>query len=171
MLTGAFLETLSLAAQATQAARELQRNLEADSVGVAHISRMWCATVSAHQRVCADLASWPRYPVVSRLIAYLGAPLPPLRAFEHAQSLCLPSADAIDVQPSSESQLLRMVMQCCPLLHHIKWLRNACRGRSPGAGCCGTVRRLRAVHGRRYNSFRPGGHAECCINVGTYMVL
>ena len=66
-------------AQAMQAAKELQRNLAADSAGVAYISRMWCATVSAHQMVCGDLAAWPRCFYVSRLIAYLGTP-PPLWA-------------------------------------------------------------------------------------------
>ncbi len=48
-----------LAAQAMQAAKELQRNLAADNAGLVYIWRVWCATVTAHQMVCGDLAAWP----------------------------------------------------------------------------------------------------------------
>ena len=48
-----------LAPQAMQAAKELQRNLAADNAGLVYIWRVWCATVTAHQMVCGDLAAWP----------------------------------------------------------------------------------------------------------------
>ena len=44
--------------QAMQAAKELQRNLAADNAELVYIWRVWCATVTAHQMVCGDLAAW-----------------------------------------------------------------------------------------------------------------
>ena len=71
-----FGKGLSFDAQGTEAARQLQRNMEAEAALISDMSQMYGAIITPHQSICGDLAAWPQVVYVGRLVRYLGERLP-----------------------------------------------------------------------------------------------